>query len=506
AAIRKGGRALELLPPESQSGQLVLAHVGALAVEGLDEVRRRLHRSEGVSLLQGVPEPLLRPMITEAADRLLQKHGRKVAAPLLRLLRIRLTQASDEELQAAYAALLSLAIPTAVAYCRLRGGDGEALGHRLALLAAQAHHSLTREIMKSMSDALAVGLLERMEQAGNDPQLETRLASLYREIFPTTQDIMARKLAEWSSRAGVPVLKHEVVPHDFDGDLGGRCLGVSVPSTKGRALNWALAAIDGRTTWCGFYDAESRPDPKVMMYVAHRVVEARAKGEPEPRIFQGPVFQVRNWYEMGPFCKIASLYQAVAHDWFLPALFRKLPFVGGTNLMVEAKLLRDIGGYDASSLTEDLELGTRAYLKAGAWPDYLPYPSSEQTPPTFAGFYRQRLRWATGHLQVMNKVKAMRGCDEAKKQKLLKTLWWKGQGEWIFYQTATMVPPVIILLWAFDLVDPNVLGPFWHTSMNLLSTVYLGFTIYAFFRYLHQMDTTARPRKWLGQMGALAQL
>ncbi|HWI52725.1 MAG TPA: glycosyltransferase [Symbiobacteriaceae bacterium] len=505
-AMQRGSSACARLGPETEGGALVLALLGALALDGFDEVRRRLGRSEGLHMLQRVPGPLLRPMIWEAADRLTQRKGKKVAPALLRLLRIRLPGASDEDLQSAYAGLLSLAIPSSVAYCSLRGGDGKALGQRLAALAAQAHHSLTREIIQSMCESLAAGLLERLEVVAREADLSERLCALYREIFPTTQDIMDRKVAEFQGRPGLPVLKHEVVPRDFDGDLGGRRLGVEVPSTKGRALNWALNAIDGRTTWCGFYDAESRPDPKVMLYVAHRVLEAKAANDQQPRIFQGPVFQVRNWYEMGAFCKIASLYQAIAHDWYLPALFRRLPFVGGTNLMVEARLIREIGGYDASSLTEDLELGTRAYLRAGAWPEYLPYPSSEQTPPTFAGFYRQRLRWATGHLQVMHKIKAMDACDEEQKRRLLKTLWFKGQGEWIFYQAATLVPPLIITLWFFDLVDPNVLGTPWHVGMNLLSTAYLGFTIYAFFRYLEHLDQSARPRRWLGQLGALAQL
>jgi len=328
----------------------------------------------------------------------------------------------------------------------------------------------------------------------------------FTEVYPTTQEIVERKLREYAARPGTSAVKHLVVPATFDGEYGGQCLGVEVPSTKGRALNYALTLIDGRSNWCGFFDAESRPDPLAMLYVAHRLIEGRGRAKKEPRIFQGPVFQVRNWYEMGPFCKIASLYQAIAHDWYLPALFRRLPFVGGTNLFIETRLLREIGGYDSSSLTEDLELGVRAYLKQGAWPEYLPYPSSEQTPPTFRGFYRQRLRWATGHLQVMNKVKVTTGYDETSKRKLLRTLWFKGQGEWIFYQTATLVPPAIIVLWIFDLVDPSVLSPGWHLSMNLLSTVYLGFTIYAFFRYVHLLDQSARPRRWLGQLGALAQL
>ncbi len=506
AAIRQRVPALDVLDEEREAAGLVVALLGALSLDGLEEVRRRLGRSVGVHLLQQVAPPLLRPLVWEAADWLLHRKGHRVAPHLLRLLRMRIPRATDEELQGAYAALLSLAIPTAVAYHTMRGGDGQALGQRLASVAAQAHHALTREILQSMVGALAADLLERLEEAGRDEALPERLAATYREIYPTTQDIMERKLREFAGRRDLPALKHVVVPYDFDGHLGGKRLGVEVPSTKGRALNWALDFIDGRSVWCGFYDAESRPDPRVMLYVAHKVLEAREWDVEPPRIFQGPVFQVRNWYEMGPFCKIASLYQAIAHDWYLPALFQRLPFVGGTNLFVEAKLLRQIGGYDHTSLTEDLELGTRAYLMQDAWPEYLPYPSSEQTPPTFVGFYRQRLRWATGHLQVMAKVRSNPGYDPARKGVLLRTLWRKGQGEWLFYQTATLVPPLVIILYLLDLIDPSVLGPSWHMAMNLLSTVYLGFTVYAFFRYLEHLDETSRPRRWMGQMGALAQL
>lgn len=495
-------------PPPLSDGEaagLSLALHGALALEEFEAVRIQVGTPADLHLLRRIPEGLLRPLIWEAADRMLRGR-RDLARTMLRMLAARLPGAGEDELQSSYANLLTLAIPAAIAHHRQRGGDGRTLGRRLASLAAQAHHSLTREIILGMSDTLAVSILERLAAVRGEANLPARLGSLYREIYPTTQDILARKVRELSRQPGRPGLKHVMVPPDFDGRLNGVRSGIEVPSTKGRALNYALAYIDGRSAWCGFYDAESRPDSRSLLYVAHRILESRAAGTEEPRIFQGPVFQVRNWYEMGPFCKIASLYQAVAHDWYLPALFKRLPFVGGTNLYIKAQLLRDIGGYDSTSLTEDLELGTRAYLRAGAWPEYLPYPSSEQTPPTFAGFYRQRLRWATGHLQVMAKVRAEPGCDERKRRHLLRTLWMKGQGEWIFYQAATLVPPLIIALWALGLVDPNVLPPAWHLAMNLLSTVYLGFTIYAFFRYLSHLDPAGRPRRWMGQVGALAQL
>ncbi|MFZ5828074.1 MAG: glycosyltransferase family 2 protein [Bacillota bacterium] len=495
-------------PPscETESGGLVLALLGGLAVEGVDEISRRLGGSDGLHLLRRIPAPLLRPIVWEAAQELLKRGGRHPDHRLLRLLRSRLPGAGEERLQGAYAALLSLAIPCAVGFAGLRGEDAEALGRRLASLAAQAHHSLTQEIIHAMCSALAADLIERLEELGRDHRLEERLAAAFAEVYPTTQDIMERKVAEFDGLVDKPVIKHVVVPPDFDGDLGGRRLGVEVPSTKGRALNWALSFADGRSTWRGFYDAESRPDAKVMLYVAHRVLESRVSGAPLPRIFQGPVFQVRNWYDMGPFCKIASLYQTINHDWHLPVMFRRLPFVGGTNVFVEASLLTEIKGFDSSTLTEDLELGTRAYLLAGAWPEYLPYPSSEQTPPTFYGFYRQRLRWASGHIQVMNKIQAEGTGSVEQRTKLLRELWRKGQAQWIFYQSATLVPLLVMLLWLLGLVDPNVLPPAWRYSLNAMSTAYIGFTIYAFFRYLRYLDQTSRPRQWLAQLGAVGQL
>lgn len=509
AAVAEAARALrsrhDLPGPDSQAGGLIMALVAGMALEGIGEVSRRLGPNEGLRYLRRIPAPLLRPIIWDAACRLLKKGARGTEHHLLRSLRNRLPGLGQEPLQRAYAALLSLAIPCAVAFASLRGEDGAALGRRLASLAAQAHHSLTRELIQSLCAALAANLTSRLEALSADPHLEERLAAAYREVYPTTQDIMERKVAEYSRRRGAPAVRHVVVPPDFDGRLGGRCLGVTVPSTKGRALNWALGFIDGRSTWCGFYDAESRPDGRVLLYLAHRVLEARISGATLPRIFQGPVFQVRNWYDMGAFCKLASLFTAISHEWHLPVVYRTIPFVGGTNVFVETRLLQEIGGFDSSTLTEDLELGTRAWLKARAWPEYLPYPSSEQTPPTFLGFYRQRLRWASGHIQVMRKIRA-EGDGSPEKRRLLRSLWFKGQGQWLFYQAATLVPLTVLLLWSIGLVDPTVLPPVWRYGLHTVSTVYIGFAVYIFLRYMRYVDPASRPLMWLGQLGAVGQI
>ena len=276
-----------------------------------------------------------------------------------------------------------------------------------------------------------------------------------------------------------------------------------MPSTKGRALNYALPlAVDERTVMYGFYDAESRPDPDVLLYIAYRLLT-----DSKPvRIFQGPAFQVRNFYDIGPLSKLAGLYQTVSHDWYLPIMFRRLPFVEGTNLYIERKLLDELGGYDSSILTEDLELGTRAYLQTGAWPEYLPYPSSEQTPATVKGFYRQRLRWGTGFLQVMDKISHDQNYAKEAKRPLMRELMLKGPVEWSFFQFATLVPPLIMILWLFGQVDAEIVPNAVRHVINGLSLVYISFTFYAFFRYRKHLDTAARPHTWYGRCAAVAQL
>ncbi|MBE3518840.1 MAG: glycosyltransferase [Firmicutes bacterium] len=308
------------------------------------------------------------------------------------------------------------------------------------------------------------------------------------QLFPTTQEVVEKVAA---SLGGVPAprIKHVSVPYDFDGSLHGRLTGRVVKSTKGRALNWGLRFVDRRCEICGFYDAESRPHTDVLLFVAYRYLLDPQKS----RILQGPVFQVRNFYKMSPFCRIASLYQAVAHDWYLPWLFKTLPFVGGTNLFVERKLLEEVGGWDHDILTEDLEFGTRAYLLKGAWPQYLPYHSSEQTPPNFRAFFRQRLRWATGHLQVVSKVADLRYVSEREQRELIFRLIMKGQFEWVVYQAATLVPPTALFLQFRHLLDETAVPPVVRLIVGGFSVVYLSFTFYAFLRYRPYFDSTLKP-------------
>ncbi|MHB1127670.1 MAG: glycosyltransferase family 2 protein [Bacillota bacterium] len=305
------------------------------------------------------------------------------------------------------------------------------------------------------------------------------------KLGPTTQQVVGQKIKELAARQDIPAIRHLVVPYDFDGRLPGRCLGKEVPSTKGRALNWALRSLGSHAHLCAFYDAESRPDSKTLLHVAFEWLNFY----PQARLWQGPVFQIRNFYQLGPINKIAAIYQALAHEWYLPVLMRTLPFVGGTNFMIDTKLLQEIGGFDHHALTEDLELGVRAYLECGAWPRYLPSPSSEQTPPTYRAYFRQRLRWGSGHLQVLEKFRQIDKYPAVVLQPILKALFWKGQAEWLIYQCAILIPALTLPFLLLGQLDPAILPERFRDMLRWLAPLYFIFTFYLlahFYRYVEK--------------------
>ncbi|MGI5838506.1 MAG: glycosyltransferase [bacterium] len=440
-------------------------------------------------------------LVREIAEEMVRKRGRISMNRLFNFFHRLAPELADEDVRRVYPYFLSIAVPVVAYYCTLRRDLNGKVVAAMIRCTAQAHHEVTQKILRAMTDRVNGKLARQLSRLRQQNRLEPLLELLYDECFPTTQDIVERKMAEFTAGGHVN-LKHVVVPDDFDGAYGGTRTGKSVPSTKGRALNYAMRDVNPASVMCAFYDAEGRPDSNVLQYVAYQ----HLKRGGEVKIFQGPVFQVRNFFEMSPFCKVASLFQCISHDWFLPVLFRRIPFVGGTNLFVNRELLLRIGGFDHSTLTEDLELGTRAYLHAGVWPEYLPYGSSEQTPPTFRGFFRQRLRWATGHLQVMEKIARDPDCDRKQKAPLLRSLFVKGQLEWVLYQTMSLVPPFIALLWWNGLVDYTIVPYPLRVVMSSFTCFYLGFLVYLFFRYSHYFDDTAKPHNFSGLCGEVLQL
>ncbi len=477
----------------------VLAH---LALADLPNTLGALDDTLPWGELFAVPPAIRENTLREVSLGIIKHNGRVTPQRLVRIVRQEHLDITPEQAQRLYPLYVSLALPVVGGYYLLTEEQSAQTLTTVMTRTARAFDPLTRHILQAMTDNMLQRLVDRLQGLVSRRKLVTLLQELYERCFPTTQDVVEFMREQWRLRPGMPVLRHVMVPPNFDGAYPGELVDHEVPSTKGRALNYGLSFIDPRAELLAFYDAESRPDRNVLMYVAWR----RLRDGQKANLFQGPVFQLRNFYDMSAFCKVASLYQAVTHDWYLPSLFKRIPFVGGTNLVIDRDLLLSIGGYDHKILTEDLELGTRAYLAAGAWPEYLPYPSSEQTPPTIKGFFRQRLRWGSGHLQVTDKIRGDKTLPADRRRYLLRQLVLKGQFEWVLYQLATFIPPTILILYAEGLVDTSIVPAYVGWILNVWSLVYFSFTFYIFFRYRPYIDASGRPSTLWGRVLVAAQL
>jgi cellulose synthase/poly-beta-1,6-N-acetylglucosamine synthase-like glycosyltransferase len=299
-------------------------------------------------------------------------------------------------------------------------------------------------------------------------------------VFQTTKSI-AEEMKGYANKQGVE-LKVVVVPTQYTGEYPRTFTTNSTKSTKGRALNYALDCVSQKSSLLGFYDAESRPDSSVLLHVAYSYLE---KGE-EMNILQGPLYQVRNYYTLGFVSRIGGLFKAVSHEWYLPLIFKKLPFVGGTNLFVRKSLLKDINGFNPTALTEDLDLGVRAYLKNNVGVSFLPVISTEQTPPFWNQFFKQRLRWASGHLEVMSQVRKIN-------RKLFYQLFWKGPFEWLLYQFSGLIVVIMNIGWVLSkigLISQTAysVNPILQIVLLCLNVPYIFFSFYCFYHYQFTFD------------------
>jgi cellulose synthase/poly-beta-1,6-N-acetylglucosamine synthase-like glycosyltransferase len=79
--------------------------------------------------------------------------------------------------------------------------------------------------------------------------------------------------------------------------------------------------------------------------------------------------------------------------------------LGGNTIFFNSDLLRQIGGWDETNLTEDADIGIRLSSMGErvriVYDDI--YVTQEETPPNLKGFIKQRTRWNQGFLQTLGK-------------------------------------------------------------------------------------------------------
>jgi cellulose synthase/poly-beta-1,6-N-acetylglucosamine synthase-like glycosyltransferase len=220
------------------------------------------------------------------------------------------------------------------------------------------------------------------------------------------------------------------VPASYDGTIPGSYVNHPVSSSKGRALNYALAvhSFPHPNQYCSFFDAET--------HVESTIFSTIEKYTPLPQkmpVWQGPALQVRNFHHLSLFSKIAALAQAFSHEYTLPSLLHWIPFLGGTNMHIPYSIVQSLHGFRANCATEDIEMGLRIWDQCDEIPKFLPVVCTEQTPFNFLGYFVQRLRWGKGIIDVL--LHANKSFVHSPKERwwMLCKLFFLGPFEWYLY-------------------------------------------------------------------------
>ncbi|MCM3173754.1 MULTISPECIES: glycosyltransferase [unclassified Paenibacillus] len=164
---------------------------------------------------------------------------------------------------------------------------------------------------------------------------------------------------------------------------------------KSGALNDGLELATGE--WICIFDADAAPERNSLMFLAQKSLE-----DPEK---YGVVYGRNKARNRGQnfLSKCINLELVTAQRVYHTGLWElfKLGTIPGTNYIIKTELIREIGGWDVTAITEDTALSfdilARGQLIALA-PQAEAY---QQEPEKLSVYMKQRERWAKGNYQVV---------------------------------------------------------------------------------------------------------
>jgi len=167
----------------------------------------------------------------------------------------------------------------------------------------------------------------------------------------------------------------------------------SVPKTKPKACNYGLLFARGK--YLVIYDAEDIPEPDQL-----KKAVIAFKLHPENYIcFQAAL----NFFNRDEnfLTKMFTLEYSYWFDYMLPGLHRLEMIIplGGTSNHFETRKLVEIGAWDPFNVTEDADLGVRAYER-GYKVGVINSTTYEEANSKLGNWIRQRSRWIKGYMQT----------------------------------------------------------------------------------------------------------
>lgn len=236
-----------------------------------------------------------------------------------------------------------------------------------------------------------------------------------------------------------------------------------MPKTKPKACNYGLHFARGK--YLTIYDAEDIPDTDQLK----KVVSLFGKLPDEYVCIQSAL----NYFNRSDnfLTRMFTLEYSYWFDYMLPGLDTlDIPIpLGGTSNHFKLAELVDLGAWDPFNVTEDADLGVRAYAKGYkvAIINSTTYEEANNEP---FNWIRQRSRWIKGYMQTY--LVHMRN-----PVKLWKKIGWKGFIGFGFFIGATpitfLVYPLLLLFFIayviFDLSSIRSLFPDWVLFMAIFN-------------------------------------
>lgn len=236
-----------------------------------------------------------------------------------------------------------------------------------------------------------------------------------------------------------------------------------MPKTKPKACNYGLHFARG--TYLTIYDAEDIPDTDQLK----KVVALFGK-LPENYIC---VQSALNYYNRNEnfLTRMFTLEYSYWFDYMLPGLDTlDIPIpLGGTSNHFKMENLLELGAWDPFNVTEDADLGVRAYAKGYkvAIVNSTTYEEANNEP---FNWIRQRSRWIKGYMQTY--LVHMRNPAA-----LVKKIGWRGFLGFNFFVGATpvtfLVYPILLFIFlayvVFNLASIKTLFPDWVLFISIFN-------------------------------------
>lgn len=224
---------------------------------------------------------------------------------------------------------------------------------------------------------------------------------------------------------------------------------------KSGALNDAFELATGE--WICIYDADAAPERNALAFLVQKALE-------KPELY-GAVFgrnkpRNRNRNFLTKCINLEIITSQRIYHTGMWELF-KIGTIPGTNFIMKADLIRDIGGFDTDAITEDtaisFEIMTRGKLIALA----TQAEAYQQEPEKLSVYMKQRQRWAKGNYDVV--IHNIRHLFHPMSWRIKVQLFYY-MASYFWFLLAIVISDIIFLVnfiyRGLALFDPTIISPF----------------------------------------------